>query len=115
MYLLFYCFFILLAGEGGPTDPTLHVVIIWRRDTRLIKYDWLPDGWGDSEQPKWNETREQLGSTIQRLLQSSEALSYEAVVQVCVLYCNYLLLLYTHQQRINVKLTIDDQYTVFLL
>ena len=74
---------LVFAGEGSPEEPGLHVVIIWRRDTQVLKYEWLSEGWGDSERPRWNESRERLGSTIQRLLQSSEALSYETVVQVC--------------------------------
>ncbi|XP_065351702.1 dnaJ homolog subfamily C member 16 isoform X2 [Cloeon dipterum] len=71
----------LTSGQNSPPEPTLHVVIIWRCDSKRIKYDWLPEDWGNSEQPQWNATRERLSTTIQRLLQSADALSYEAIVQ----------------------------------
>jgi DnaJ homolog subfamily C member 16 len=68
-------------------------VIIWRCDTRRIKYDWLADGWGNSEQPQWNASRERLSTTIHKLLQSADALSYEAIVQVNNIFflysCNF--------------------------
>jgi hypothetical protein len=67
-------------------------VIIWRCDTRRIKYDWLADGWGNSEQPQWNASRERLSTTIHKLLQSADALSYEAIVQVNKYFCFILLL-----------------------
>ncbi|XP_071446764.1 dnaJ homolog subfamily C member 16 isoform X1 [Hetaerina americana] len=70
----------LTNGQGTPAEPVLHVVIIWRRDTHHIKYEWLHGEWDVSRQ-QWNETRDQLEATIQRLLHASEALSYEAVVK----------------------------------
>ncbi|XP_066997779.2 dnaJ homolog subfamily C member 16 [Anabrus simplex] len=70
-----------LAGEGSPAEPVLHVVIIWRRDASHIKYEWLPHTWNGAESQEWNETRDRLESTIQRLLHASEALSYEAVIK----------------------------------
>nr|CAD7444027.1 unnamed protein product [Timema bartmani] len=77
----------LTSGEGSPPEPTLHVVIIWRRDSSHIKYEWLSHMWDTPETHEWNETREHLESTIQRLLHDSEALSYEAVVKVGCLPC----------------------------
>lgn len=70
-----------LAGEGSPEETVLHVVILWRRDASHIKYEWLPHTWDSSKSQEWNETRDRLESTIQRLLHSSEALTYEAVVK----------------------------------
>ncbi|XP_015511328.2 dnaJ homolog subfamily C member 16 [Neodiprion lecontei] len=72
----------LSSGEGSPLEPLLHIVIIWRRDTNHLKYEWLPNGWfvttqGDAQ---WNETRQGLEQTIQRLLRTSEALPYAAEV-----------------------------------
>ena len=63
-------------------DPLLHIVIIWRRDSNHLKYQWLPNGWIDSNQDenRWNKTRQDLEQTIQRLLRSSEALPYAAEV-----------------------------------
>lgn len=68
-----------LVAEGSPEQPILRIVIIWRRDTSHIKYEWLSEAWGDDS---GNETNQRLEETIGRLLRSSEALSYEAVVKV---------------------------------
>ncbi|XP_012528124.1 dnaJ homolog subfamily C member 16 [Monomorium pharaonis] len=72
----------LLAGEGSPMEPLLHIVIIWRRDANHLKYEWLPHGWVEAVQDDriWNETRRHLEKTIQRLLRATEALPYAAVV-----------------------------------
>lgn len=77
--VLISCFTI---GEGSPAEPVLHVAIIWRRDHNHIKYEWLPRTWSGAKSHEWNETRDHLESTIQRLLRASGALSYEAVIKV---------------------------------
>jgi len=69
----------LFAGGGSPPEPSLHVVILWRRDASHIKYEWLSSALDVSQ---WNDTKQALESTLQRLLHSSQALSYEAVVKV---------------------------------
>ncbi|GFG31560.1 hypothetical protein Cfor_00470 [Coptotermes formosanus] len=71
----------LANGEGSPAEPVLHVAIIWRRDHNHIKYEWLPRTWSGAKSHEWNETRDHLESTIQRLLRASGALSYEAVIK----------------------------------
>ncbi|XP_069683345.1 dnaJ homolog subfamily C member 16 [Periplaneta americana] len=71
----------LANGEGSPAEPLLHVVIIWRRDNNHIKYEWLPHMWHGAKSHEWNETRDRLESTIQRLLHATEALSCEAVIK----------------------------------
>ncbi|KAJ9586685.1 hypothetical protein L9F63_019723, partial [Diploptera punctata] len=71
----------LANGEGSPAEPVLHVVIIWRRDANHIKYEWLPHTWNGAKSQEWNETRDRLESTLQRLLHASEALSCEAVIK----------------------------------
>ncbi|EGI65031.1 DnaJ-like protein subfamily C member 16 [Acromyrmex echinatior] len=72
----------LSAGEGSPLEPLLHIVIIWRRDANHLKYEWFPHGWLETIQNEriWNETRRHLEKTIQRLLRTTEALPYSAVV-----------------------------------
>ncbi|KAL2744675.1 dnaJ subfamily C member 16 isoform X2 [Vespula maculifrons] len=72
----------LLAGEGSPLEPLMHIVIIWRRDSNHLKYEWLSKGWFEAAQDEsqWNETRHTLEQTIQRLLCASEALPYAAIV-----------------------------------
>lgn len=85
----------LKAGEGSPAEPLLRIVVIWRRDTTHIKYEWVEGEWSDTEissaedssraaagKNSFNDTRQRLENTISRLLKTSEALSYEAVVSV---------------------------------
>ena len=59
-----------------------HIVIIWRRDSSHIKYEWFSTGWAETtiDETQLNETRLSLEETIERLLRSSEALPYAAVV-----------------------------------
>lgn len=71
----------LTSGGGSPVEPVLHIVIIWRRDVNHLKYEWLPHTWNTEKSQEWNETRNHLESTIQRLLHASEALSYETVIK----------------------------------
>lgn len=73
----------LAAGEGSPLEPLSHVVIIWRRDANHVKYEWLSSGWVGSSKDdnQWNETRQNLERTIQRLLRASEALPYAAILR----------------------------------
>lgn len=63
-------------------DPLLHIVIIWRRDSNHLKYEWLPYEWIEAVEDDriWNETRTHLEKTIQKLLRTTEALPYAAVV-----------------------------------
>jgi DnaJ family protein C protein 16 len=71
-----------ITGEGSPAEPLLHIVIIWRRDNNHIKYEWLPHTWNGAKSHEWNETRDHLELTIQRLLHASGALSCETVIKV---------------------------------
>jgi len=77
----------IAIGEGSPAEPLLHVVIIWRRDNNHIKYEWLPHTWNGAKSHEWNETRDHLESTIQRLLHTSVALTCEAVIKVRFILC----------------------------
>lgn len=70
----------LTSGEDSPTESTLHIVILWRRDASHIKYEWLPSSF-DASPDQWNDTKIHLESTIHRLLQSNAALAGEAVVK----------------------------------
>lgn len=67
-----------LMPEGEDLTPLLSIVIIWRRDTSHIKYEWLPNKW--ELEDNLNDTVSKLDHTISRLLKSSEALTYEALV-----------------------------------
>lgn len=70
-------------------DTLLRLVIIWRRDTSHIKYEWVSGASlhikrmdNETAETNFNSTKEKLDNTIQRLLRTSEALSYEAEVKV---------------------------------
>ncbi|XP_068153166.1 dnaJ homolog subfamily C member 16 [Drosophila tropicalis] len=80
--------FINAISKGSFDDNLLRIVIIWRRDNTHIKYEWIYgtklDVRNTSDNPREsviNTTKTEITHTIQRLLQTSEALSYEAFVQ----------------------------------
>lgn len=75
--------FLLFLIDGQDVEPVLSVVILWRRDPSHVKYEWLSEKW-ESDETKLNATTSKLENTISRLLRSTEALSYEALVKVCV-------------------------------
>lgn len=83
-----------LAKDGE--DTLLRLVIIWRRDTSHIKYEWVSGASlhikrleNETAEHNFNATKQKLDNTIQRLLRTSEALSYEAEVKVNN-YCFFL-------------------------
>jgi DnaJ family protein C protein 16 len=69
-------------------DKTLKVVIIWRRDARHVKYEWINDpvleetSSIEEDEINYNQTKRKIDETIQKLLKSTEALAYEAEVLV---------------------------------
>lgn len=80
-----------------PEDTILRVVIIWRRDTNHVKYEWVHGATlhqeenqkeNETTETTYNSTKQKLDHIIQKLLKTSEALSYEAEVKVRI----YLLL-----------------------
>lgn len=88
--------FINALNGKRPDDTLLRLVIIWRRDTRHIKYEWIHEttlhnnhnsynnGVDNNEtyETNVNKTKQQLDSILQKLLRPSEALTYEAEVKV---------------------------------
>lgn len=69
-------------------DTLLRLVIIWRRDTSHVKYEWVsgislhiqrPDN--ETAEHNYNTTKRRLYDSIQRLSRTSEALTYEAEVK----------------------------------
>lgn len=76
-------------SKGSSDDTLLRLVIIWRRDTSHIKYEWVSGTRlgierkeNESDEHTLNHTKQKLDDAIQRLLRASEALSYEAYVKV---------------------------------
>lgn len=57
----------------------MSIVILWRKDTSHVKYEWITDKW--EVENDLNYTTQKLENTISRLLKSSEALTYEAFVK----------------------------------
>lgn len=48
-----------------------------------IKYEWMQGSWTLSKtSPEWNKTKQTLESTITKLLNTEETLTYEAIVKV---------------------------------
>lgn len=79
-----------LAEHSKLKETMLKVVIIWRRDTKHIKYEWVHEAMmqtidknveNETHELNFNNTKQKLDGAIQRLLRSSEALSYEAEVK----------------------------------
>ncbi|XP_035780794.1 dnaJ homolog subfamily C member 16-like [Anopheles albimanus] len=71
-------------------DALLKLVILWRRDTKHIRYEWLHEvvlqvdrasAENETHDQFFNSTKHKVDSAIQRLLRTSEALSYEAEVK----------------------------------
>lgn len=69
-------------------DTLLRLVIIWRRDTSHVKYEWVsgislhiqrPDN--ETAEHNYNTTKRRLYESIQRLSRTTEALTYEAEVK----------------------------------
>lgn len=97
----------LSALAAGSGDDMVHrIVVIWRRDTTRVQYEWLNETWPDcgrsdcpeedysadpeelaqiiQYQQKLNETKQALEQLIRRLLKPTEVLSYEAQVKELV-------------------------------
>ncbi|KAI9580148.1 hypothetical protein GQX74_000936 [Glossina fuscipes] len=81
--------FINALSRGSSDDKLLRIVILWRRDTSRVKYEWINDitlnkRFADNQSLDRviNQTKYQIDSTIQRLLKTSEALTYEAFIKM---------------------------------
>lgn len=77
------------ALANGSEDTLLRLVVIWRRDTSHIKYEWVSGVSlhvkhleNETYEQSFNATKRKLDESIQRLLRTSESLSYEAEVKV---------------------------------
>ncbi|KAH8380475.1 hypothetical protein KR009_010915 [Drosophila setifemur] len=76
--------FIKAISKGSLEKNVPQVVIIWRRDDSHIKYEWVSGSRHDVDIQKENfinTTKNEISHTVKRLLKSSEALDYEAIVQ----------------------------------
>lgn len=79
--------FLNAISKGSFEDNLLRLVVIWRRDSTQIKYEWVDGAKLDIKTADYlnntaiNATKHEINLTIQRLLKTSEALTYEAFVQ----------------------------------
>lgn len=78
------------ALSNGSDDTLLRLVVIWRRDTSHVKYEWVSDvslhvehSINETDEQRFIATKRRLDESIQRLLRASESLSHEAEVKVC--------------------------------
>jgi len=68
-------------GQQELSDPTLRVMVLWRRGADQVKLEWLQNKWDIGPS---NSSSEELQSTLQRLLSANEVLSGEAVLEQLV-------------------------------
>ena len=79
-----------ISVNSGSNDTNLRLVIIWRRDAKHIKYEWLKEiniqkvlsVENNTVDASYNHTKQKINEVIMKLLRSSEALSFEAEVKV---------------------------------
>ncbi|CAG0880674.1 unnamed protein product [Darwinula stevensoni] len=69
----------LIENPGNIGDPNLKVVIIWRKEDLVVKYEWLSISW-DVATERANLSKSELEKTIHRLLQAEEVLLYEVKI-----------------------------------
>lgn len=94
-------------------DTLLRLVIIWRRDTSHIKYEWVSGASlhikrqdNETAEYNFNITKQKLDNTIQRLLRNTEALTYEAEVKVDVKANSFFIIIFNWLVVITPLLTI---------
>jgi len=72
----------LTSANEDISDPTLRVVVLWRRGEVQVKLEWLENSWEkEGSTANNNVSRDELESTLGRLLSSGEVLSREAVLE----------------------------------
>lgn len=67
----------LIPGKEN-IEPVLRVVIIWRRDSSHVKYEWLKDKWENNN--SFNDTIQNLEKKISQLMKTKEALMYSTTL-----------------------------------
>ena len=72
-------------GEGDVADPLNRVAILWRKDAKRIKLEWMRAAWQPAQQQQqeqqqgaenrdasYNSSQEELRKALQRLLSANE-------------------------------------------
>jgi DnaJ family protein C protein 16 len=79
-----------IHNQHDEADKALKIVVIWRRDSRHVKYEWITDATLEEttsvevDEENYNQTKRKIEERIQKLLKSTEALAYEAEVLVSI-------------------------------
>lgn len=68
-----------LVPEDEIIQPVLRIVILWRRDTSHVRYEWVPGKWDTDKNSSDSATV--LEKVISRLLKPGENLPHEAIVK----------------------------------
>lgn len=77
-----------LSSVNNGDDKVLKIVVIWRRDSKHVKFEWIPEAKLEettsieNDEESYNHTKQKIDETIQKLLRSTEALAFEAEVLV---------------------------------
>lgn len=81
--------FEFIRALSNGTDTLLRLVVIWRRDTSHVKYEWVSDvslhvehSINETDEQRYAASKRRLNESIQRILRASESLSHEAEVKV---------------------------------
>nr|XP_043066068.1 dnaJ homolog subfamily C member 16 isoform X2 [Drosophila bipectinata] len=77
--------FIKAISKGFKESNIPHIVVLWRRDDKHLKYEWIfgvAKGNSSATGILANSTKHEVSRTVRRLLKSSESFNYEAVVQL---------------------------------
>ncbi len=70
-----------LNGKKTESAADLNLAILWRRDSKNLKYEWFSQVWTTSEKMRENQTQKELKTTLQKLLSPNEILTHEAVIR----------------------------------
>ncbi|XP_057651813.1 dnaJ homolog subfamily C member 16 isoform X1 [Diorhabda carinulata] len=68
-----------LVPEDEIIQPLLRIVILWRRDTSHVRYEWVPGKWDTDKNS--SDSTSVLEKVITRLLKPSENLPHETIVK----------------------------------
>ncbi|KAF2355455.1 hypothetical protein FHG87_013792 [Trinorchestia longiramus] len=78
----------LVGVSATPSEVHQHVAILWRSDSRRIKFTWVPKRWdadetlpSDDPHSRFNSSSAVLTDSMERLLTTDTALPYETELQ----------------------------------
>lgn len=77
-----------LTMNNGPTETLLKIVVIWRRDHKHVKYEWIHDTLLEEttsiseDEENYNKTKQKIDETIQKFLKTSSEMTFSAEVKV---------------------------------